>query len=177
MLIVGLSILALASDPRPARPSDEAMLARLFESRPNARLVSVNFRETRGGGRGACGLIDFDGTIEPFHLLAAWRVERPPIMRSSRGPTRLAEPAGWRILDRAPMHRDHDGDGQIGRYDRNRDTTDRQLALIFCRDTNPIVAPDNVHWVLELEPDPDRPAATVEPGSRPRAVRPPRAPG
>ena len=163
---------------RPPRPSDEAMLARLFATRPNARLVSAEFRETpRGGGRGACGLIDFSGTIEPFHLLAVWQDERRPVVVPSQGLPRPAEPAGWRISDRAPKHIDHDGDGRIGRHDRDRDTADRKLALIFCQDTNPIAAPDNVRWVLEFEPDPDRPPVTLAPGALPRIIRAPRTAG
>lgn len=148
--------LPLQADERPARPTDEQMLAQLFASRPGARLVSVNFRDTPyGGARTGCGLIELDGQIEPFNLLAAWNDERPSRVVVAGLPPSDHRAAGWRISDTAPTHADHDDDGAITRFDRNIDIMKRKSALLFCNDTNPIAQPENVTWVLESEPHPD----------------------
>ncbi|MGZ9114829.1 MAG: hypothetical protein ACXW3K_09425 [Brevundimonas sp.] len=158
VLVLALGLLAQDIAERPPRPSDNAMLAQLLDHRPDARVVSASFRDTRlGGGRAACGLIDIGGAIEPFALLAAWQDSRRSVVSQLGAPPTEPEPAGWRVSVTAPGHTDHDGDGLIGRGDRNSDTLDRKLALTLCRNTNPITPPDGVRWSLELEGEPDRP--------------------
>jgi hypothetical protein len=141
---------ALGPQERPTRPTDEAMLEHLLASRPNIRVLSVNFRDTPyGGARTGCGLMELDGQTEPFSLLNSWQDESP-----ARA-TRAARPEGWSVRDTAPHHIDRDGDGEITCFDRNLDIADRNLALLLCKDTNPIAKPEGVDWVLELEPHPD----------------------
>ncbi|WP_332677642.1 hypothetical protein [Brevundimonas sp.] len=130
------------------------MLAQLLDGRTGARVLSISFRETPlGGGRVACGLIDIDGTIEPFALFAAWQPIRPPFVLQEGVPPPPPEPAGWRLSDVAPKPADQNGDGVIDRAERDINTLGRKLALATCEEITP---PPGVRWALELERAPDR---------------------
>ncbi|WP_332659261.1 hypothetical protein [Brevundimonas sp.] len=161
VLVLGLMDQDVAE--RPPRPSDDAMLAQLLERRPGTRVISVSFHETpRGGGRFACGLIDIDGAIEPFAVLAAWHDIRPPVIRREGVPLPPPEPAGWGLFDIAPEHSDRNSDGVIDRGERNGDTLARKMALASCKISSPITPPPGVHWTLELERGPEQPRITFE---------------
>jgi hypothetical protein len=152
-LILVLGLMAQDMAERPPRPSDDAMLAPLLEQRPGARVVSIDFHEPpRGGGRTACGLLDIEGTIEPFALLAAWQDSRPPVVIQHGAPRPSPEPAGWRLHNIAAERPDRNGDGVVDRGDRNGNTLSRKLALAVCDDLQP---PQGVTWATEMEADPD----------------------
>lgn len=156
-LVLVLGLMAQDMAERPPRPSDDAMLARLLERCPGSRVLSIRFHETpTGGSRGACGLIDIDGAIEPFALLAAWAESRPPVIVQEGAAPPPPEPAGWHLYDIAPEHADGNGDGVLDRAERNIDTLRRKLALSSCERGSPIVQPPDVHWTLELEREPRR---------------------
>lgn len=76
MLIVGLALLAMVSDPRPPRPSDEAMLALVAERIPGAVVVETHDRpmpETLSGAKGLCGVALVDGRRRLFFVYTHWR--------------------------------------------------------------------------------------------------------
>jgi hypothetical protein len=76
MLIVGLSVLAMVSDPQSARPSDEAMLALIAERIPGAVVLqSQDWMMPAGldGARGLCGIARIDGKPQPFLVYTLWR--------------------------------------------------------------------------------------------------------
>lgn len=76
MLIVGLAILALASDPRPPRPSDEVMLALVAERVPGAAVVESHDRPMPSdlpGAKGFCGIAVIEGVRQPFFVYTVWR--------------------------------------------------------------------------------------------------------
>lgn len=76
MLIVGLSVLAMASDPRPPRPSDEAMLALVAERIPGAAVLESRDRpmpEELPGAKGFCGIALIEGQRQPFFVYTLWR--------------------------------------------------------------------------------------------------------
>lgn len=76
MLIVGLSVLALVSDPRPPRPSDEAMLAALVERIPGAVVLESYDRpmaSEQDGAKGICGIALINDQRQPFFVFTLWR--------------------------------------------------------------------------------------------------------
>ena len=76
MILVGLSVLALASDPRPHRPSDEAMLALVSERIPGAVVLQSHVQTMPtgvDGARGLCGIARIDGEHQPFFVYTLWR--------------------------------------------------------------------------------------------------------
>ncbi|WP_156389188.1 hypothetical protein [Brevundimonas sp. Root1423] len=130
------------------------MLAQLLAGRSGARVVSISFRETPlGGGRVACGLIDMDGTIEPFALFAAWQPTRPPVVLQEGVTPPPPEPAGWHLSDVAPKPADQNSDGVIDPAERDINTLRRKLALATCKEITP---PPGVHWATELERAPQQ---------------------
>jgi hypothetical protein len=76
MLIVGLAVIAMASDPRPPPPSDEAMLTQVTESVPGTEVLQSHDRPMPAGldgARGVCGLARIDGRPQPFFVYTLWR--------------------------------------------------------------------------------------------------------
>lgn len=76
MLIVGLLVLAMASDPRPPRPSDEAMLALVAERIPGAVVVEAHnqpMSEGLPGAKAFCGIALIEGRRQPFFVYTFWR--------------------------------------------------------------------------------------------------------
>lgn len=141
------------ADTRPPRPSDEQMLAAVHAERPDARILSHAFKDTpRGGGRVGCGLIDVADTVEPFSVFAAWTDRTGTVVRVEGAPPPEPETPHWMVRVSAPSHADHNGDGDIGRHDRNRDVLERLGARMWCSDVQP---PEGVVWAMELEQDPD----------------------
>ncbi len=76
MLIVGLSVLAMAFNPQTPRPSDEAMLALVAERIPGAVVLQSQDWVMPGGmdgARGICGIARIDGQPQPFLVYTLWR--------------------------------------------------------------------------------------------------------
>ena len=76
MLVVGLSILAMASDPRPPRPSDNAMLALVAERVPGAVVLQSHTQvmpAALDGAHGLCGIAQINGEPQPFFVYTFWR--------------------------------------------------------------------------------------------------------
>lgn len=76
MLVVGLLALAMASDPRPPRPSDEAMLALVAERIPGAVVLESHDRPMPSdlpGAKAFCGVALVDGRRQPFFVYTFWR--------------------------------------------------------------------------------------------------------
>lgn len=142
LIAAAVGLLQTAPNPeRPPRPTDEQLLSALLAERPGARLLSSTFVDTRVGARSVCGTAEINGAMEPYSLSAAWLDGQ------------------WKLSVTAPGKPDWDADGDIDRDDRNLNTAYRKLALILCRDLNPITPPNGVTWVLTAEPDPSEPQA------------------
>ena len=153
MMIVGLAMLAIGSDPRPPRPTDDELMSAVHAERPAASILSMDFRESnRGGARIGCGVIEIGGHAEPFSVIAAWKEPSGIVITVNGGAPRPEPPAHWAIRISVPSRSDHDGDGDIDRTDRNYDVVDRMQAKMWCNDLQP---PAGVVWAMELEPDPD----------------------
>lgn len=162
--MLGLSLIALSgallqaapAADRPPRPTDEQMFAELRVERPTARILSQSSWNGGLGSRQICGLMDIDGAIEPFSLFTYWQDAEPSRVIIAGLPPSEAKPAEWRVSPNGPRSADRDGDGDVDVTDRNRNALDRQMALAFCHDRNPITPPEGVNWVLTSEPDPAR---------------------
>ncbi|MES2860805.1 MAG: hypothetical protein V4701_05000 [Pseudomonadota bacterium] len=167
MLIVGLALLAIASDPRPPRPTDDDLRAAAVAERPGSALLSLEFRDSnRGGGRIGCALVDIDGTVEPVSVITVWRDARQTAFVFMGEPRVVAEAAGWAVNVIGPTRTDHTADGEIGWADRSNDNLSRRMALQLCPDLAP---PAGEIWETELEPNPD-PARGAEARRRARAT-------
>ena len=89
-----ISVLATASDPRPPRPSDEAMLALLAESVPGAVVLQSDVREMSAGldgAHGLCGIARISGKPQPFFVYTLWRP--PGAADGNRWSTALRAPS------------------------------------------------------------------------------------
>ena len=76
MLIVGLAVLTMGFDPRPPRPSDEAMLALVGERIPGAIVLESHVQPLPAGldgAHGLCGVARIDGGHQPFFVYTFWR--------------------------------------------------------------------------------------------------------
>ncbi|MFA9262986.1 MAG: hypothetical protein ACEQSB_06610, partial [Undibacterium sp.] len=80
MLTIGLVVLAIASDPRPPRPSDEAMLALVAEKISGAVVVQSTpgtMPAELDGSRSICGVFRIGGELQPFFVYTFWRPGEP----------------------------------------------------------------------------------------------------
>lgn len=76
MLMIGLAFLAVAADPRPPRPSDEALLALVADHAPRAVVVTSSERPMPAGLDGAyglCGTVRINESLQPFIVYTFWR--------------------------------------------------------------------------------------------------------
>ena len=161
LLLAAYLTQAAANNPeRPPRPSEDQLLAAVLEDARNARIVSSSFNHG-AGGRG-CGLIEIDGTTEPFSVHSAWKENGPGAavvssvsVRDQNGQMQEhriePKPPQWEIMAVTPSHVDAEGDGLDWR-ERNLDVAMRRLALTMCPT---LTAPQGTVWALEFEPDPD----------------------
>jgi len=156
-----LELLAVATawgqEPdRSAPPTGEEMMAVLLETAPGIEVLDVVHvpRETDPEMAFSCGTARIAGEVEPFAVMARWQDPRnritfiPPNGEPSPAPS-----VEWKIIASVPLHQDRDGDGSIGRLDRNMDAVARRHAMTFCPNLGP---PEGVIWNTEIEPDPDR---------------------
>lgn len=167
MTLVLLALLATSTD---LRPTDDALRAAVAAERPGARVLSLDFKESlRGGARIGCGLIEVAGVVEPVSVVTSWR-DRSAVTVTVIGvppqPTRPPEPPHWEVRVVGPTGSDHDQNGEIDRYDRNRDALGRVMAKTFCPELAP---PPGVAWAMEIEPDPD-PSREAEARRRAKAA-------
>ena len=167
MMLVILALLATSSD---ARPTDDALRAAIAAERPNARVLSLDFKESlRGGARIGCGLIEVEGAVEPVSVFAFWR-DRPNATVTVVGvppqPARPPEPPHWEIRVVGPTGSDRDQNGEIDRNDRNLDVLGRMNVRTSCPELAP---PPGVIWTMEIEPNPD-PAREAEARRRAQAA-------
>ncbi|QTC91859.1 hypothetical protein [Brevundimonas goettingensis] len=169
LALIALGLQAEAS--RPVRPGDDQLIAAVQTERPAGRILSQDFKESpRGGARIGCGLIEIEGHIEPYSVMAFWEtpsgttvyLTSPDGARLPGQGDRTPEPAHWDITVSAPGRADNDGDGDIDRMDRNRDVMSRLHTRTLCRDLHP---PAGVVWSMEIEPNPD-PAKAAEAEAR-----------
>lgn len=153
MLLVGLLALTLVQEPRPDRPDDEALRASVTTQRPDTRLLTLDFTDSRrGGARIGCGTMEVAGVIEPVSVVAAWKPRSQIIVAVIGVPPRPPEEARWDIQVAGPTRSDRDNDGEIGWYDRSADAQARKMVQLFCPD---LAAPSGVTWITESEPHPD----------------------
>lgn len=97
MLMIGLAFLVVAADPRPLRPSDEALLAMVADHAPGAVVVTARERPmpaSLDGARGLCGTIRIGETLQPFIVYTLWR------------PAGSVDGDRWATLVRAPRSDD-----------------------------------------------------------------------
>ena len=166
-MLVLLALLAISTDPRP---TDDALRAAVVAERPDARVLSLDFKESlRGGARIGCGLIEVEGAVEPVSVFALWR-DRPNTTVTVVGvppqPARRLEPPHWEIRVVGPTGSDHNQNGEIDRNDRNLDVLGRMNVRTFCPELAP---PPGVAWAMEIEPNPD-PAREAEARRRAKAA-------
>lgn len=142
---------AVAAIPsRPARPSDEAILQKLAETRPDAIIVDHTARDVRDDGRVICGSARHSNTIEPFAAYAVWK-EASSIRVIENGRAAPVPEAHWRLSAVTPSETP-DSTGDADRRKRNSNALQRRLALNFCPDIAP---PDGIVWTTTQEPHPN----------------------
>ena len=124
MLTIGLFVLAIASDPRPPRPSDEAMLALVAEKISGAVVVQSTpgtMPTELDGSRGICGIARIGGELQPFFVYTFWRPGDP------------VESGEWRTTLRAPLSAEA----------TSHNNFERRGVRSSCPD---MVAPEGAHW-------------------------------
>lgn len=139
---------AAPANARPPIPADEAFIVAVQNESPDARIISHTFEGPAGTpAYRACGLIDIDGSVEPFSANLDWE-DGTMVITAVNGVSIPPPVVGWEIEVTVPS-----GAGAaLDWRDRNLKVWQRQIVLRYCPGLRP---PEGTVWNVELEADPD----------------------